>query len=123
VDWGLYFEYWHLDADRGPGLVDLPAEPFRAPAGRGSVPVGASHLSVYDDRRRGGGPGRAPEDSSDVAVGPDGKRGDTDRAGCLGRSPRVGDSLPLVRIGVRPGVRRAGVFGADSHAGRARGHA
>src|SRR5579864_430451 len=25
---GLYLKYWHLDADRGPGLADLSPEPF-----------------------------------------------------------------------------------------------
>src|ERR1700752_2613932 len=70
----LYFEYRHLDADRGPGLADLSAEPFGIPAGAGPVSWRVSHLPVLADRRRGGRPHRAAEDSADVAVRADGQR-------------------------------------------------
>ena len=112
-----------MDADCGAGLVDLSAQPFGPTAGRGSIPVGAPHLFIYDHRWSSGGPYRAPEDSVDVAVVTDGERGDTDCAGCRRRSPRVGDSMPVVCIRVRAGVWWAGVLGADSDTGRTRGHA
>src|SRR5437588_289510 len=50
----LYFEYWHLDADRGAGLAYLPPEPFCLFAGFGPVPGGHSHISVFTSWRRAG---------------------------------------------------------------------
>ena len=54
---GLYFEYWHLDADRGAGLADLSAKPFRVLSCVGSVSCRHTYLPLLANRRRCGGSG------------------------------------------------------------------
>src|SRR5579872_2833035 len=123
VGWGLHVEHRHMDADRGAGMAHLPAEPFVVPARAGSVPGRDSDLSVHSDRRSSSGPDRAAKDSAGLAVHSDGECGDAHCSGDDGTAARVADFVSVVRVWICAGVWRAGVSGADSDAGRSRGHA
>src|SRR2546423_5806983 len=78
---GLYFEYWHLDADRGAGLAHLPPEPFRLFARFGPVPGRHSYISVLALRWRAGRPRRAAQDSTGLAIRANGQRRGSHSAG------------------------------------------
>src|SRR6202034_2483168 len=114
---------WHLDANRRPGLADLPAKPFRVLAGDGSVSSGYSYFSFLADRRCRSRPRRTQENPPRLAICADGLRHDTNRAGGDGPNPRMAYALPLVRFRIGPSLRRTRVLGADSFSRRQGGYA
>src|SRR5208282_4386569 len=104
-------------------LADLPAQSLRIFASVGPVSRWHSHLSFLLDWRRGGRSRGAPENSTRVAVRPDGERWPAYHPGGNWSGPRVADPLPFVRFGLRSGLWRSGVPGVDPYAGGKRGHA
>src|SRR6266571_4893847 len=123
VDWRLYVEYRHMDADCRAGLAHLPFEPFGISAGAGSVSCGYPHLLVLADRRRRRRPDRAPQDFAHVAVGADGERGRVNDSGHLWAAACLAHLVSVLCVGAGAGVRWASLSGADSDAGRSRGYA
>ena len=70
---------------------------------------GHSDLSFLADRRRGGGPHRAAEDSAGLAVHADGERGMLTVLVAIGVGTCVAHPVSVVRVGTGAGVWRAGI--------------
>ena len=80
-------------------------------------------LSVLADRRGGCRPGRAAQGPADLAVRSDGERGYAHLPRGARTDARVADPLPVHGLWAGAGLRRSGLFGADSYAGRPRRYA
>src|SRR5436309_1986177 len=123
VVWRLYFQYRHLDADRGAGLAHLPLEPLGISACTRSVSRRDSHLPAFTDRRGSSRPHRKTKDPADLAIHSDGLC----RSSHVTRGHRSGagmaDSLLVFCRWSGAIVWRSGISGADSYAGGSRGHA
>ena len=120
----MHLQYRHLDADPGAELA-RPQTLRLALSCSASTPSSAASRSSCSpwsaaSSRTASSAARCCSISQYVQMGCAFLLTAPDRLPCR---PRLADPLPLVRRRLRPGLRRTGLPGADSHPGRQRGHA